>query len=121
VAIDSKWRSSLNPKDAHDLARAANRARLRTDAVARTVLAREPGGHRAPSKPVRVRSVIALWGAAREELPAAAVEGVPVVTGRDLVPWLRQLRDERVDEDAAKEFIRLIEQHAVGVRTRQLS
>lgn len=119
VAIDSKWRSSLNPKDAHDLARAANSARVRTDGIARTVLSSEHGEHRARVRPVQVRSVIALWGANPDELPHGGVDGVPIVTGREIVPWLRQLRGDPVDEDAAKELIRLVEGHSVRVRSRQ--
>jgi hypothetical protein len=118
VAIDSKWRSSLSPAHTHELSLAANRAALLTAALARTVLSPDRGEHRSRAKAVRVSPVIALWGAARDELPAGGVDGVPIVTGRGVVPWLRKLSGDDVDEDAARELIRLIEQHAVGVRGR---
>lgn len=85
VAIDSKWRNHAS--DTTDMARAANKAKMRAEGLAQTLLQSERGArHRAKVNPLRVTPVVVLWGAAHHGVPdGARVEGIEFVSGRRLV------------------------------------
>lgn len=109
VAIDSKWRNQHTADDALDVARAANKARLRAEGLAQTLLLSQRGGarHRARTNALTVRPVVVLWGAAQHNVPdAAEIDGIEFVSGRRLVAWLGQLEGHPVTKDAATELLK---------------
>src|SRR4051794_27462746 len=89
------------------MAAAADRARSRADAVARSVLKAERGArHRAVGDAVSVRAVVVLWGAEQHRLPggAAEVDGISFVAGRHLRTWLSHLDREPVSKASAAQI-----------------
>lgn len=111
VAIDSKWRN--NAHDTIDMARAATKAQLRAEALARTLLKSERGArHRAKTNPLRVTPVVVLWGAAHHGVPEGAnVNGIDFISGRRLVHWFTTLQDQPVSQSAATDVVRRLEDY----------
>jgi hypothetical protein len=104
VAIDSKWRS--DGRDTAAMAQSANRAKLRAEAVTRTLLKSERGGHRAKAHTAAVKPVMVIWGPAQDNVPDNfEVDGIEFVGGRRLLAWLQNLSGERVDKLAAKDAL----------------
>jgi len=104
VAIDSKWRS--NGTDTAEMARSAARAKLRAEALTRTVLRSERGGHRAKAHAAAVRSTVVVWGPVRHNVPDGfAVDGIEFIRGQQLRTWLQNLPGEQIDEIAAKDAL----------------
>lgn len=104
VAIDSKWRS--DGRDTAEMARSAARARLRAEAVTRSLLKSERGGHRAKVHAAPVRPVVVIWGPAQHNVPDNfEVDGIEFVGGRRLLAWLQSLSGEQVDKVAAKDAL----------------
>ena len=111
VAIDSKWRNQAN--DTVDMAKAANKAKLRAEALAQTLLKSERGArHRARVSAVRVVPVVVLWGAAQHGVPdGARVGDIEFVAGRRFIDWLRTLDGQAVSEAAALDIVRRLEDY----------
>jgi hypothetical protein len=107
VAIDSKWRNQHQTGDTVDMARAAHKAQLRAQGLAKTLLRSERGvRHRALTNPLHVRSVVVLWGSLQHAVPdGACVDGIDFVAGQRLVKWLAALEGEAVDKDAAEDIL----------------
>ena len=107
LVLDSKWRNQTSVRDAEAMASAADRARSRADAIARSLLRAERGArHRAAGDAVRVQAVVVLWGAEQHRLPGgvATVGGVSFVAGRHLRTWLSQLDGEQVSKASAAQI-----------------
>jgi hypothetical protein len=106
VAVDSKWRYQAT--DTVDMARAANKARLRAEALAQSLLKGDRSArHRAKINPLRVTPVVVLWGAAQEGVPdGARVDDIEFVSGRRFVAWLSKLEGEPVTEAAAADVVK---------------
>ena len=105
VAIDSKWRAE-SFTDTDEIIRAANRVRARAEGVARTVLDRDRGAHRASSNPSKVRPVIVLWGTSQHTIPEGATkDGIDFVAGKNLVAWLAKLDGAPIDKDYATDLL----------------
>lgn len=109
VAVDSKWRSRIN--DAADMARAAQRVRLRAEGLTRDLLKGDSRGtRRAKSNPLSVTSVVVLWGDAQHGVPGGAkVDGIEFIAGRKFLDWLAQLDGQHVDRAAAADIVRSLE------------
>ena len=109
VAVDSKWRNQAS--DTTDMARAARKARLRAEALAKTLLKGERGArHRANINSLRVTPVVVLWGAAQHGVPdGARVDDIEFVAGRHLLEWLRKLEGQTVNEVAAADVVKRLE------------
>jgi hypothetical protein len=109
VAVDSKWRSKIN--DTAEMARAAQRVRLRAEGLTRDFLkGSSRGTRRAKVNPLRVTSVVVLWGAAQHGVPdGAKVDGIEFVAGRKFVAWLAKLDGQAVDKAAAADIVRNLE------------
>lgn len=109
MAIDSKWRSQAN--DTVDMARAAQKVRLRAEGLTRDLLKGDArGARRAKINPLSVTSVVVLWGAAQHGVPEhASVDGIEFVAGRRFADWLAQLDGQPVDEAAAADILRSLE------------
>lgn len=107
VALDSKWRSSIDAGSVVEMAASARKAAIRAQAVARSLLKVERGAkHRASAQPITVVAAVVLWGAARESVPdGTEVDGVHFIDGRKLVEWLRQLGGHAVPDEAAKDIL----------------
>jgi hypothetical protein len=120
VAIDSKWRNQAS--DTVDMARAAHRARLRTEGLANSLLRNEKGvRHRAKVNPVAVTPVVVLWGAAQHGVPDGAnVDGIDFVAGHSLLEWLSRLEHEPVDKAAATDVVARLEEFRASTRDRAL-
>ncbi|MGF9757634.1 nuclease-related domain-containing protein [Microvirga sp. 0TCS3.31] len=118
VAVDSKWRSRVD--DATEMARAAQKVRLRAEALTRDFLKGESrGSRRAKVNPLRVTSVVVLWGPAQHGVPeGATVDGIEFIAGRKLVDWLRRLDGQHVDEAAADDIVRRLEARRSSARPR---
>lgn len=118
VAIDSKWRSDGTYAD--EMARSAARARLRAEAVTRTLLKSERGGHRATVHTAAVRSIVVIWGPAQHNLPDGfAVDGIEFVGGQRLLAWLQELSGEHVDKLAAKDALSRLRKFRSGAWVEQ--
>jgi hypothetical protein len=106
VAVDSKWRSRIN--DAAEMARAAQKARLRAEALTRDLLKGDSrGARRAKVNPLSVTAVVVLWGPAQHGVPEGATfDGIEFVAGRNFVAWLRRLDGHTVDQAAADDIVR---------------
>lgn len=109
VAVDSKWRSQAN--DTVDMARAAQKVRLRAEGLTRDLLKGDArGARRAKINPLSVTSVVVLWGAAQHGVPErASVDGIEFVAGRRFADWLAQLDGQAVDKAAAADILRSLE------------
>lgn len=113
VAIDSKWRSDT--RDFGDIAHSAVRLRTRAEAVARSLLKQERGGHRAKVNALQVTVAVVVWGAARKELPPD-INGVAFVDGTQLRSWLASLAGNPVDHAAAAEVLAKFEDFRATAR-----
>lgn len=110
VAVDSKWR--YDTRDKADMAVAANKARLRAEGVARTILASGRGSHRARVNAVAVTPVVVLWGKAQHDVPDGAnVAGIEFVGGRRFLRWLENLEADVIDRHAATDVLKRLEQY----------
>lgn len=109
VAIDSKWRNKIN--DTADMARSAQKVRLRAEGLTRDLLKGDTRGHRrARVNPLSVTSVVVLWGADQHNVPdGATVDGIEFISGRKLVDWLARLDGQPVDRAAAADIVRSLE------------
>lgn len=109
VAVDSKWRSQV--RDTADMVRAAQKVRLRAEGLTRDLLKGETrGARRAKVNPLRVTSVVVLWGDAQHEVPdGTSVDGIEFIAGRKLIDWLARLDGQPVDKAAAADIIRSLE------------
>ena len=105
VAIDSKWRNRIH--DTNDMARAAQKVRLRAEGLTRDLLKGDArGSRRAKINPLRVTSIVVLWGAAQHDVPdGAEIDGIAFVPGRKLLAWLAQLQGQPVNKAAANEVV----------------
>jgi hypothetical protein len=96
LAVDSKWRNDPDRDDLVRDAAAATAAARRAQLVLRSL-----------HHPVAVTPVVAVWGAGRRSVPAAAeVDGVPFVDGGQLVRWMGSLSSQPVDRDTARRLLR---------------
>lgn len=109
VAVDSKWRSRIN--DAAEMARAAQKVRIRAEALTRDLLKGDSRGtRRARINPLSVTAVVVLWGPAQHGVPeGATVDGIEFVAGRNFVAWLRRLEGHTVDQAAGDDVVRHLE------------
>ena len=105
VAIDSKWRNRIHDTD--DMARAAQKVRLRAEGLTRDLLKGDArGSRRAKVNPLGVTSIVVLWGAAQCDVPdGAEIDGIAFIPGRKLVSWLAQLEGHPVDKAAANDVV----------------
>ena len=105
VAIDSKWRSQVSDKA--DMARAAQKVRLRAEGLTRDLLkGNSRGTRRAKVNPLSVTSVVVLWGPAQHGVPdGASVDGIEFIAGRSLVDWLARLDGQPVEKAAAADIL----------------
>jgi hypothetical protein len=111
VAIDSKWRNRIH--DTNDMARAAQKVRLRAEGLTRDLLrGGARGSRRARVNPLGVTSIVVLWGAAQHDVPdGAEVDGIAFIPGRKLTSWLAQLDGQPVDQGAANEVVRDVKRY----------
>jgi hypothetical protein len=113
VAIDSKWRSRSHRDDIARSAVAAEKAAGRARSVLRHLgyFKREHSARRrAAANDLTVTPLVSLWGAIRNDVPAAArVDNVDFIAGPDLLSWLRQHRSDDVSRKAAKRLLRELE------------
>lgn len=110
VAIDTKWRSSTESGPPLEMAREAQKVKLRAEGVLRSLLARESGGHRARSNPLQVTPVVVVWGALQQHIPQGArIDDIDFVAGREFVRWLRHRDGESVSKQAADDLLRRVE------------
>ena len=107
VVLDFKFRTDLTSAGVAEMAVSAARARVRTEALARTVLPRERSGRRrASSTSVAVMPCIVLWGPARHGMPENhVVDGVHFVDGSKLVRWLEKLPTSTVSQEAGSDLL----------------
>lgn len=107
VLLDSKWRSSIDAQQVGEMTASARRARLRAEAVVRTLLRSERKvRHRASGQSVTVTAAVVLWGAARQAAAEGReIDGVHFVDGRRLLGWLKELDGEPVDAVAARDLL----------------
>lgn len=113
VVIDSKWRSEGN--DAAEMAASAGRARLRAEAVARSLLKSERASHRARMNALTVRPLVVIWGPAQHHVPTAfCMDDVDFVGGRGLVAWLESLAGDPVDKVAARNALAQLREFRSG-------
>lgn len=111
VVIDSKWRNRIH--DTAEMARAAQKVRLRAEGLTRDLLkGQSRGSRRAKVNPLGVTSIVVLWGAAQHDVPdGAEVDGIAFIPGRKLVAWFAQLDGQSVDKAAANELVRNVEKY----------
>ena len=109
VAVDSKWRNQAS--DTIDMAKAANKARLRAEGLAQTLLKSDRGArHRSKINPLKVTPVVVLWGTAQHDVPdSARVDDIEFVAGRRLLDWLAKLDGQPVNEAAAADVVQRLE------------
>lgn len=107
VAMDSKWRSSVDRDELTRMANDARRSALRAEALCRSLLRPERGArHRAREQPIAVTPLVVVWGPAQHTVPEnAVVEGVTFVAGRQLREWLPQLDGSTVDKVVAEDTL----------------
>lgn len=120
VVLDSKWRSEVTPGIVAEMTASAQRTRVRTEALARTLLKSDRSArHRARAQPVTVTPAVVLWGAARHTVPSGhIVDGVHFLDGRELIRWLRQQDGQDVTRDAAADIIERLKQYrAVSLKS----
>jgi hypothetical protein len=112
IAIDSKWRTRVDPAGRDAMVREASDSRRRAEGVVRTVLSRERSGRRADGKSLRVRPAVVLWGSSQSSLPdAATFADVEFVRGRDLIRWLETLDGDAVDQGPAEALLTSLEKY----------
>jgi hypothetical protein len=118
VAVDSKWRGRIN--DAAEMARAAQKVRLRAEALTRDLLKGDSRGvRRAKVNPLSVTSVVVLWGPAQHGVPEGAnVDGIEFIAGRKFLDWLRRLDGQAVDKAAADDIVRRLEARRASVESQ---
>lgn len=109
LAVDSKWRTQTN--DVADMARAAEKVRMRAEGVTRDLLKGSTRGtRRAKVNPLSVTAVVVLWGPAQHGVPEnAVVDGIRFVAGQKFVQWLATLDGQSVDRAAAADIVRSLE------------
>jgi len=104
VVIDSTWRR--DGADPVEMASSARRARLRAEALTRTLLKSERASHRAKVNSVGVTPLVVIWGPAQHQVPEAfQVDNVDFIGGRALLTWLGALPGDEVDKRAAKDAL----------------
>ena len=107
VAIDSKWRFDL--KDIEQSALAAKGAARRARLVLQSLdYARRDhsSAHRADESTLRVRPVVALWGASQKKIgDIQMIDETPFVPGLRLREWLGSLGDDPIDETSADQLL----------------
>ena len=115
VAVDSKWRSKIT--DTAEMARAAQKVRLRAEGLTRDLLKGDSRGtRRSKINPLGVTSVVVLWGAAQHGIPdGATVDGIEFIAGRKFVDWLARLDGQPVDKAAAADIILRLEDRRASV------
>jgi hypothetical protein len=116
--VDSKWRSRVN--DAAEMARAAQKVRLRAEALTRDMLKGDSrGARRAKVNPLSVRAVVVLWGPAQHGFSeGVTVDGIEFVAGRKFVAWLRRLDGQTVDQAAADDIVDQLEAGRVSAEAK---
>jgi Nuclease-related domain len=109
VAIDSKWRNKIH--DTADMARSAQKVRLRAEGLTRDLLKGDSrGARRAKVNPLSVTAVVVVWGADQHTVPdGATVDGIEFIAGRRLVGWLARLDGQPVDQAAAAGILRSLD------------
>ena len=119
LAVDSKWRSQTN--DVADMARAAQKVRLRAEGVTRDLLrGATRGTRRAKVNPLSVTAVVVLWGPAQHGVPHdAVVDGIPFVAGQKFLEWLATMDGQPVDRAAAADIVRSLEAKRTTTRLAQ--
>jgi hypothetical protein len=123
VAVDSKWRNQPTSSDTQDMARAANKARLRAEALTQTLLKRERGArHRGTTNPLTVTPIVVLWGAAQHGVPEGArIDGVDFVTGQRFHRWLAHLEGQPVSQEAAADVLKRLNDYRAATWERATS
>lgn len=113
VAIDSKWRNRIN--DRAEMARSAQKVRLRAEGLTRDLLKGDArGARRAKVNPLSVTAVVVVWGADQHSVPdRAVVKGIKFVSGRRLIDWLTRLEGQPVDKAAAEGLLRGLEERRI--------
>ncbi|MFC5177498.1 hypothetical protein [Nocardioides taihuensis] len=119
VAIDSKWRNKIN--DTAEMARSAQKARLRAEGLTRDLLKGDTrGARRAKVNPLSVTAVVVVWGADQHTVPdGAMIDGVEFVAGRRLVAWLARLDGQPVDQAAAAGILRGLDDRRISAKQAQ--
>lgn len=107
VVLDSKFHTSVSAASIAEMTRAAGRARLRAEGLARQLLKTDRSGrHRSATRSVTVTTCIVVWGPVKDTVPLDhVVDGVHFVDGRRLRDWLGKLPSSPVSEDAGKELL----------------
>ncbi|WP_300384195.1 hypothetical protein [uncultured Nocardioides sp.] len=113
VAIDSKWRNSVNTDDISSMAASARTAANRAAALAQTLLAADRSAkHRAKVRTISVTPMVVMWGTAQHEVPEAFErDGVAFVSGRRLNDHLRGMDGHPVDRRAARDLCRRLRRY----------
>jgi hypothetical protein len=108
VAMDSKYRSSVDPAELPELAASAAAVAQR---AARLLERMQQGRTSVPA----VRPVLVLWGKGQKSLDLPmTVDGVDVVRGPDLVEWLRVHDDARRPRRESRVLVRELSRAARG-------
>ena len=120
LAIDSKWRNEVSREDVAHMARAAKRAKLRVEGMARTVLVSDhKARHRARVSGLPVTPVVVLWGSAQHSLgDGVVVDDVRFVRGRNLVDWIRTLDGNPATRTAAADVLKRVRSFRDGTVER---
>ena len=113
VAIDSKWRNSVNSDDISSMAASARTAANRVAALAQTLLAADRSAkHRAKIRTISVTPLVVTWGTAQHTVPEAFErDGVAFVSGRRLNDHLRGMDGHPVDRRAARDLCRRVRRY----------
>jgi hypothetical protein len=107
VVLDSKFHTKVTTASVAEMTAGAVRARLRAEALSRSLLkADKSGRHRASIHSVTVTPCIVLWGPARADVPRGhVVDGVHFVDGRRLREWIQELPVALVSKHASRELL----------------
>ena len=115
VAIDTKWRSQTDARDQALMARAAQKVKLRSEGLIRSLVERQPGSHRARSNPLQVTPLVVVWGALQRHVPSdARIDGVDFIGGRQLLDWIASHTDNPVSKEAARDLLQRVESFRTG-------
>lgn len=115
-AIDSKWRNRVTADELQAMAASANRARIRGEGIANTLVRRSRGSHRGAGQPLGVRAAVVVWGAAQDELATVrSVDGVDILAGRDLLNWLANCGGFDLDRRSARQLLRKLGRYRDGL------